>query len=169
MAEFLDVIGTRSLKSFPPCYSDTSTNGFYSSPSPPPFSKSGLKLVCDLNIVYGRKPQVWELSRLCPEASTKLYVHEFGFRFHKLLIFGECIYRDSLICFRVNRISEQYRIYLFLLIFSIFVILYIYCDVTLTVVRPVIWMTPLVYTTSLIVQRIFHLALMVPCRENIRT
>jgi hypothetical protein len=27
-----------------------------------------------------RKPQVWELSRLCPEPSTKFYVHEFGFR-----------------------------------------------------------------------------------------
>ncbi len=27
-----------------------------------------------------KKPQVWELSRLCPETSTKLYVHEFGFR-----------------------------------------------------------------------------------------
>ncbi len=26
-----------------------------------------------------QKPQVWELSRLCPETSTKLYVHEFGF------------------------------------------------------------------------------------------
>jgi hypothetical protein len=26
-----------------------------------------------------RKPQVWELSRLCPETSTKLYVHELGF------------------------------------------------------------------------------------------
>ncbi len=26
-----------------------------------------------------RKPQVWELSRPCPETSTKLYVHEFGF------------------------------------------------------------------------------------------
>jgi hypothetical protein len=24
-----------------------------------------------------------ELSRLCPETSTKLYVHEFGFRIHK--------------------------------------------------------------------------------------
>ncbi len=24
-----------------------------------------------------QKPQVWELSRLCPETSTKLYVHEF--------------------------------------------------------------------------------------------
>ncbi len=39
--------------------------------------KSGLKLVFNVNIV--RKPQIWELSRLCPEASTKLYVHEFGF------------------------------------------------------------------------------------------
>ena len=27
-----------------------------------------------------QNPQVWELSRLCPETSTKLYVHEFGFR-----------------------------------------------------------------------------------------
>ncbi len=26
-----------------------------------------------------QKPQVWDLSRLCPETSTKLYVHEFGF------------------------------------------------------------------------------------------
>ncbi len=28
---------------------------------------------------YIQKPQVWELSRLCPETSTKFYVHEFGF------------------------------------------------------------------------------------------
>ncbi len=26
-----------------------------------------------------QKPQVWELSRLCQETSTKLYVHELGF------------------------------------------------------------------------------------------
>ncbi len=26
------------------------------------------------------EPQVWELSRLCPETSTKMYLHEFGFR-----------------------------------------------------------------------------------------
>ncbi len=26
-----------------------------------------------------QKPQVWELSRLCPETFTKLFVHEFGF------------------------------------------------------------------------------------------
>jgi hypothetical protein len=26
-----------------------------------------------------QKPQVWELKRLCPETSKKLYVHEFGF------------------------------------------------------------------------------------------
>ncbi len=38
----------------------TSTNGFYS-PSPPSLSKSGLKMVCNVNIVYGNlkseKPQ----------------------------------------------------------------------------------------------------------------
>ncbi len=28
-----------------------------------------------------QKPQVWEHSRLWPETSTKLYVHEFGFSF----------------------------------------------------------------------------------------
>jgi hypothetical protein len=28
------------------------------------------------------KPQDWEISRLWPENSTKLYVHEFGFRVH---------------------------------------------------------------------------------------
>jgi hypothetical protein len=26
-----------------------------------------------------KKPQVWKLSRLCPETSTKLYVHKFAF------------------------------------------------------------------------------------------
>ncbi len=29
------------------------TNGFYFPPPPPPSSKSGLKLVCNVNIVYG--------------------------------------------------------------------------------------------------------------------
>ncbi len=41
--EFLDVIGARVLKSFPPCYSQT----------PPALSKSCLKLLCNVNIVYG--------------------------------------------------------------------------------------------------------------------
>ncbi len=31
-----------------------------------------------LRTVYGN-PQVWELYRLCPETSMKLYVHELGF------------------------------------------------------------------------------------------
>ncbi len=35
-----------------------------------------LSLWCRKSI---QNPQVWELSRLCPETSTKLYVHEFGF------------------------------------------------------------------------------------------
>jgi hypothetical protein len=59
-AEFLDVIGTSLL------FTGTSTNQFYT-PSPP-LRKSGLKLFVMLTI-----------SRLCPETSTKLYVHEFGF------------------------------------------------------------------------------------------
>jgi hypothetical protein len=32
-----------------------------------------------------QKPQVWELSRLCPETSTKLYVHEFDYSSGKFL------------------------------------------------------------------------------------
>ncbi len=43
--EFLD----KSLKSFLPC----SSNGLYSPPPPPPQSKCSLKLVCNVNIVYG--------------------------------------------------------------------------------------------------------------------
>jgi hypothetical protein len=31
----------------------TSNNGFYTPPPPPSLSKSGLKLVCNVNIVYG--------------------------------------------------------------------------------------------------------------------
>ncbi len=28
--------------------------------------------------IFIQKPQVWELSRFCPETATKLYVHEFS-------------------------------------------------------------------------------------------
>ncbi len=48
-AEFLDVIGAKSLKSFPPCYSQSPLLILHSSP----WRKSGLKLVCNVNIVYG--------------------------------------------------------------------------------------------------------------------
>jgi hypothetical protein len=68
----------KSLKSFPPYYSQSPLLTGFTTPPPPP-TKSGLKLVCNVNIIYG-KPQVWELSRSCPETSTTLYVHEFGFR-----------------------------------------------------------------------------------------
>jgi hypothetical protein len=40
------IIGTKVL-----LFAVTSTNGFYS--PPPPLSKSGLKLVCNIDIVYG--------------------------------------------------------------------------------------------------------------------
>jgi hypothetical protein len=60
----------KSLKSFPPCYSQSPLLTHFTSL---PLGKSVLKLVCNVNIVYGN------LSRLCPETSTKLYVHEFGF------------------------------------------------------------------------------------------
>jgi hypothetical protein len=53
--------------------------GFY---SPLPLSKSGLKLVCNVNIVYGNlKSENSQEYALKPQ--RKLYVHEFGFRFRK--------------------------------------------------------------------------------------
>ncbi len=68
----------KSLKSSPSCYSQSPILTDFT--PPPQFSKSGLKLVCNVNTKhYIRKPQAWELSRLCPETSTKLYVHDFGF------------------------------------------------------------------------------------------
>ncbi len=67
----------KSLKSFPPCK-----------------SQSPLQLCLEISISSNsrnlftisrvqlksiKKPQVWGNSRLCPETSTKLYVHELGF------------------------------------------------------------------------------------------
>ncbi len=65
------------LKIFPPCYSQSPLLTDLRT-SPPPLSKIVLKLVCNVRHCI-RKPHVWELSRLCPETSTKLYVHEFDF------------------------------------------------------------------------------------------
>ncbi len=44
----MDVIGTKVLKGFPPCYSQSPLLTDYT-----PLSKSGLKLVCNVNIAYG--------------------------------------------------------------------------------------------------------------------
>ncbi len=44
----LERIWDKSLKSFPPCYSQSPLL----TDSHPPLSKSGLKLVCNVNIVY---------------------------------------------------------------------------------------------------------------------
>ncbi len=43
-----------SLKSFPTCYSQSPLLTDLTPPPPPPPSKSGLKLVCNVNIVYGK-------------------------------------------------------------------------------------------------------------------
>ncbi len=51
-AEFLDVIGTKVFRVSSLLFTVTSTNRFYSPPPPPP-SKSGLKLVWNVSIVYG--------------------------------------------------------------------------------------------------------------------
>jgi hypothetical protein len=73
-AKFFDVIGTKVLRVFIlACFSQ--------SPPPPPLEKKWFQTGMKCKHCTG-KPQVWELSRLCPEISTKLYVHEFGFRSH---------------------------------------------------------------------------------------
>jgi hypothetical protein len=51
-AEFLDVFGTKVLRVFLlAIHSHLFTNGYY---SPSSLSKSGLKLICNVNIVYGK-------------------------------------------------------------------------------------------------------------------
>ncbi len=68
----------KSLKSCPPCHSQSPllTDFYYPPPFPHTLSKSGMKLVCNVNIVYGISSL---RTRICPETSSKLYVHEFGF------------------------------------------------------------------------------------------
>ncbi len=70
----MDVIGTKVFKSFPPCYSQSYLPTDF---TPPALSKGSLKLVCNVNIVYGNLKS--ENFQIIPETSTKLYVHEFGF------------------------------------------------------------------------------------------
>ncbi len=74
-AEFLNVIGTKVSSLL---FTVTSTNGLY---VPPPPAKVVWNWFVMSTLYCIRKPQVWELSRLCTETSTKLYFHEFGFRF----------------------------------------------------------------------------------------
>ncbi len=45
----------------------------------PVFTSLHLKSPVHVHRLSIQKPQVWELSRLCPETSTKLCVHEFSF------------------------------------------------------------------------------------------
>jgi hypothetical protein len=54
--------------------------GFLLPPSPPPPSKSSLKLVCNVNIVFGNLKNKSENSQdYAQKLQTKLYVPEFGF------------------------------------------------------------------------------------------
>ncbi len=73
-AEFLD--GDKSLKNFPPCHPQSSP--LITDFTPSSMGKSGLKLVCNVNIVYGNLTSE-DSQRLCPEISTKFCVHKFGF------------------------------------------------------------------------------------------
>ncbi len=77
-AEFLDVIGTKVLKSFPSYYSQSHLPMDFTPthPLPPPLSKSGLKLVCNVIIVYGNLSL--KTLKIMPRNLNEI-VHEFGF------------------------------------------------------------------------------------------
>jgi hypothetical protein len=65
-AEFLDVIGIKVMIVYPLAIQSHSTNRFYSAST---LSKSGLKRVCSVNIVYGNLKS--QNSRLFQKTSTK--------------------------------------------------------------------------------------------------
>jgi hypothetical protein len=68
----------KKLKSFPPYYSQSL---LLTDLVPPPLPILLKWFETDLQYTHCiQKPQAWELSRLCPEFSTKFYVYEFGFR-----------------------------------------------------------------------------------------
>ncbi len=67
----------KSRKSFPHCYSQSPLLTGTPSPSPPPLSKSGLKLACNVNIVYGNLKS--ENSKEYTQKPQR-NVHEFDFR-----------------------------------------------------------------------------------------
>ena len=61
----------KSLKSFLPCYSQSPL-------LTPPLSKSGLKLVCNVNIVHGNLTSA-NSQEYAQKPQRNLYVNEFGF------------------------------------------------------------------------------------------
>ncbi len=65
----------RLFLSFPPCYSQSPLLTDF---TPPPFEQKWFETGLQRKHCI-HKPWPWELSRLCPETSTKLYFHEFGF------------------------------------------------------------------------------------------
>ncbi len=70
--QFLDLIGTKVLRVSSLLFTVASTHGYYS-----PLEQKWV----ETGFLYKhciQKPQVWELSRLWPETSTKSYVREFS-------------------------------------------------------------------------------------------
>jgi len=65
----LDVIRTKVLRGFL-----LAIHSHWLLSPPPLLSKSGLKLVCNVNIVFENLKSENSQERLCPETSTKLYV-----------------------------------------------------------------------------------------------
>ncbi len=69
--KFLDVIGTKVLRVF--LRTVPYTSGLYPPLSLPPWAKAGWNWFICKHCIW--KPQTWELSRLYPETSKKLYIH----------------------------------------------------------------------------------------------
>jgi hypothetical protein len=80
-AEFLDVVGTKFIRFFLLAIHRHLPLLKYFIPlsPPPPRSQSGLKLVCNVNIVYENLKSEKSQDYAQAETSTKFYIHEFGF------------------------------------------------------------------------------------------
>jgi hypothetical protein len=76
VAEFWDVIGTKVFRVFLLAIHSYLDQRIL---LPTPLRKTGLKLVFNVNIGYRNLKSENSQDNICPEASTKLYVHESGF------------------------------------------------------------------------------------------
>jgi hypothetical protein len=123
-AEFLDEIQTKQFSSL--LFTVTSSAfrwDFYFFKLTQPFTVSTVQLLYTVKEKGGKrdrknhilslwfkesikKPQVWELSRLCPEISMKLYIHEFGF-------WSSCTFMKSLFVsfFNAGYRTREFRLF----------------------------------------------------------
>ncbi len=83
----------------------TSTNGFFTPPPPPPEQKWSETGLYNVNFGYRETSSL----RLCPEASTKLYVHDFSFCTFWLLS-GEKWFWQNLTSVKKKRFQKSWTL-----------------------------------------------------------